>query len=125
MKVSKKIRENYNAGIDIFRRSIVKGTLSLCKMVEEHRMGIVCFEEPIVLSSVKKMKRGVIYETKVLVADRLVYRPEDNYNGLNLYALEFGDSDAIAMSTSLSLDDLDTVYKAVYKTVLHYKGESL
>ena len=118
MKIKKEITENYKAGVDIFRRSIVKSTLELCKMIDTHKQGAIYFDEPVVISSVKRKKFGEIYETRILAADVLRYQPDERFN--MLYALDFGSSEATITSPFLSLDALDAVYKAVYKTVKNY-----
>lgn len=118
MKIKKEITQNYKTGIDIFRRSIVKSTLELCKMIDTHKQGAIYFNEPVVISSVKRKRFGEIYETMILAADKLRYQPDERFG--MLYALDFGSSDTTITSPYLSLDALDAVYKAVYKAVRNY-----
>ena len=118
MKIKKEITENYKTGIDIFRRSIVKSTLELCKMIDTHKQGAIYFDEPIILSSARKKKGRDIYETKFLVADKLCYNPDEKFR--SFYDLYFGNSESFITSPFLTLDDLDAVYKAVYKAVKNY-----
>lgn len=119
MKIKKEITENYKTGVDIFRRSIVKSTLELCKMIDTHKQGAIYFSEPVVLSSARKKKSGEIYDTRIFIADNIRYNPDDEFGRL-LYCLDFGNSESFITSPFLSLDDLDAVYKAVLKAVKAY-----
>ena len=119
MKIKKEITQNYKTGIDIFRRSIVKSTLELCKMIDTHKQGAIYFNESIVLSSAKRKKCGEIYETRIFIADKLNYLPNDEFRVNSYYCLE-SNNEAFITSPFLSLDDLDAVYKAVYKAVKNY-----
>lgn len=120
MKVSKKFRENVNTGIDIFRRSIVRSTIELCMMIDEYKSGRIVFEDKVVISSTKKKQIGDVYETKIRVADSLLYSPDDAVCGYDIYGVEFGMKGAFETSPFLSLDDLLAVYNEVYKCVLHH-----